>query len=156
MKWNIFFSGVAYLLLISCSTHEVGKSQLLEYRNNGMYLSSKGYAVKYAAYKNSVKKSNIWSIYETGSDAISILAPDSTFVKNTYTYPALSVIYKTSGSKTYHATEGEFRLLGMTVGDIEGDFHCKLKNIANANDSLMITEGYFRIYLQYKDSLLTK
>jgi hypothetical protein len=156
MKRSILLSGIASLFLISCGTHEVEKSHLLEYHNNGVYSSSKGYAVKYTAYKNSVKKSNIWSIYETGSDAISIWAPDSTFTKNTYTYPAFSAVYKTSGSKTYHATEGVFRLLGMAVSDIEGDFQCKLKNIANANDSLMITSGYFRIYLQYQDSLLTK
>jgi len=121
-----------------------------------MYASSKAYAVKFSAYKNDVKKSNIWNIYETGTDAVVIWAPDSTFAKNTFTYPAFLVEYKTSDSRTYHATEGQFRLLGIEIGDLIGDFHFKLKNVANANDSLMITAGYFRIYLQYQDSLLTK
>jgi hypothetical protein len=156
MKRTIFFSAIVSIILSSCSNHEVVRSHLLEYRNNGVYSSLKGYAVKYTAYKNLVKKSNIWNIYETGSNAIVIWVPDTTFAKNTYTYPAFSVEYKTGDSRTYHATEGQFRLLGLDVGDLIGDFHFKLKNVANANDSLMITEGYFRIFLQYQDSLFTK
>lgn len=156
MKRTIFFSAIISILLPSCGNHEVERSHLLEFRNNGIYSSSRGHAIKYSAYKNDVKKSNIWNIYETGSDAIVIWVPDTTFAKNTYTYPAFSVEYITGDSRTYHATEGEFRLLGIEAGDLIGDFHCKLKNVTNVNDSLMITEGYFRIFLQYQDTLLTK
>jgi hypothetical protein len=156
MKKAIILSGIASLILVSCSTHEVEKSHLLEYRVNGVYSSSRGYAVKYTAYKNDVAKRNIWNIYQTGTDAISIWVPDSTFTKNTYEYPDFSAEYITSGSKTYHATAGQFRLLGIEMGDLMGDFQCKLKNNSNPNDSLMITAGYLRIYLEYQDSLLIK
>jgi len=156
MKRTILFSGIISILLSSCGTHEVEKSHLLEYRNNGVYSSAKGYAIKYTAYKNSVKKSYIWNIYGSGGDSISMWVPDTTLIKNTYAYPAFSVMYRTSDSRIYHATSGEFRLLGLQVSDLEGDFHFKLKNVANPNDSLTITEGYFTIYLQYQDSLLAK
>jgi hypothetical protein len=156
MKGTILFSVIVSMLLTSCGSHEVERSHLLEYRINGVYTSFGGLAVKYSAYKNDVLKRNIWNIYETGSDAISFWVPDSTFTKNSYTYPAFSVEYKTGGSKTYHATEGEFRLLGLEMWDIIGDFHCKLKNVVNPDDSLMITDGYFRIFLEYRDSLLAK
>jgi hypothetical protein len=156
MKRTILFSGLIFILLTSCGTHEVQKSHLLEYRNNGIYNSTQGYAVKYTAYKNSVKKSYIWNIYGSGGDSISMWVPDTSLVKNTYTYPAFSVRFRTSDSRIYHATSGEFRLLGLQVPDLVGDFHFKLKNVANSNDSLTITEGYFTIYLQYQDSLLAK
>jgi hypothetical protein len=156
MKRTILFSGIISILLASCGSHEVEKSHLLEYWNNGVYSSAAGSAVKYSSYKNSVLKSYIWNIYGSGVNSISMWVPDTTFVKNTYTCPAFSVTYKTSDSKTYHASVGEFRLLGLNNGDLAGDFHCTLKNAANPNDSLMITKGYFMIYLQYHDSLLAK
>lgn len=156
MKRTIIISAIASLMLISCGRHEVEKSRLIEYRNNGVYSSSKGYAVKYTAYKNDVKKSYIWNIYETTSDAFSIWVSDTTLIKNTYEYPAFTAIYKTSGSKTYHATSGQFRLLGIKAGDLSGDFHCNMKNISDSNDSIAITAGFFTIYLEFQDSLLVK
>jgi hypothetical protein len=156
MKRTIFISGIIIILLSSCSSHEVEKSHLLEYKKDGVYSSASGYAVRYAAYKNSVKKSYIWNIYGRSGDSISMWVSDTTFIKNTYTYPAFSVMYRTSDSRIYHATSGEFRLLGIKVPDIVGDFKFKLKNVANPDDSLMITEGYFMIYLLYRDSILVK
>jgi hypothetical protein len=156
MKRTIFISGIISILLSSCGSHEVEKSHLLEYRNNGVYSSAIGYAVKYTAYKNSVKKSYIWNIYGSDGDSISMWVPDTTLTKNIYVYPSFSVMYRTSDSRIYHATSGEFRLLGIEVSDLVGDFHFKLKNVVNPNDSLTITEGYFTIYLQYQDSLLSK
>jgi hypothetical protein len=156
MKRTILFSGIISILLSSCGSHEVEKSHLLEFWKNGVYSSTHGYAVKYTAYKNLVKKSYIWNIYGSGGDSLSMWVPDTTLTKNTYVYPAFSAMYKTSDSRIYHATSGEFRLLGLKVPDIAGDFKFKLKNVANPNDSLTITDGYFMIYLQYKDSLLAK
>jgi hypothetical protein len=155
MKRTFLLSGII-ILLASCSSHEVEKSHLLEYRKNGIFCSPSGYAVKYTAYQNSVEKSNIWNIYGYGADSISIWVPDSTLTKSTYAYPSFSVMCKTSDSRIYRATSGEFRLLGIKVFDLVGDFHFKLKNIENPNDSLTITEGYFMTYLQYQDSLLAK
>ena len=156
MKRAIFMSGIVSIFLSSCGSHEVAKSHLLEYWNNGVYSSARGYAVKYTAYKNLVKKSYIWNIYGSGGDSISMWVSDTTLVKNTYVYPAFSVLYRTSDFRIYHATDGELHLLGLQIFDKVGDFHFKLKNVANPNDSLMITKGYFTIYLQYKDSLLAK
>jgi hypothetical protein len=156
MKRTILFSGIISILLSSCSSHEVEKSHLLEYWNNGVYSSAHGYAVKYTAYKNSIKKSYIWNISGSGGDSLSMWVSDTTLIKNTYSYPAFSIMYRSRDSRIYHATSGEFRLLGIKVPDIVGDFNFKLKNVANPNDSLMITAGYFMIYLQYKDSLLAK
>lgn len=156
MKKTIYVSGIISILLSSCSSHEVEKSHLLEFWKNGVYSSTRGYAVKYTAYKKLVKKSYIWNIYGGGGDSLSMWVSDTTLIKNTYTYPAFSVLYRTRDSRIYHATTGEFRLLGIKVPDIVGEFNFKLKNVANPSDSLMITAGYFMIYLQYIDSLLTK
>lgn len=156
MKGAIIISGLASLMLVSCDNHEVVRSRLLEYRNNGVYTSAKGYAVKYTAYKSSIKKSYIWNIYETGSDALSLWVTDTTFVKSTYEFPSFSAIFKTGGSKTYHTTSGQLRLLGVDAGDLVGDFHCNMKNISDSNDSIVITAGYFTIFLEYRDSLLVK
>lgn len=156
MKRSIFYTCLAALLMVSCDSTEVTKSSLLEYRNNGAYASSKGFAVKYTAYKNTTVKANIWHIYETGSDAINIWVPDTTLTKNTFEIPSFKAVLKTSAAKTYQASSGQFRLLGMEANDLSGDFHFRMKNISDPNDSITISEGYFRIYLDYKDSTLVK
>ncbi|MGD0341475.1 MAG: hypothetical protein ABSA76_07195 [Bacteroidales bacterium] len=156
MKRSIQLSVIISIILASCGSREVEKSRLLEFWKNGNYTSATGYAVKYTAYKNSVRKSFIWNIYGNGADTISMWVSDTTFKKNTYLYPAFSARYKTSDSKTYNATAGQFSLQGLAEFDIVGDFKFTFKNVVNPNDSIMITEGYFRIYLVYQDSILTK
>jgi len=155
MKQIIFYLMLFPVLLASCDSHEVQKSHLLEYWLNGVYTSTPAEAIKYTEWKNGVKKANLWNIYETGSTGISITVPDSTFTKNTYDYPSFSAVLKTS-SGTYRASSGQFRLLGIQISDLTGDFHFKMKNITNPDDSLMVTEGYFVIYLDYRDSTLLK
>jgi hypothetical protein len=59
-------------------------------------------------------------------------------------------------SKTYEAVSGQFRILGEEHGNLRGDFNFKAKNVLNATDSVMITEGYFDIYLDTYDRTFPK
>jgi hypothetical protein len=47
-------------------------------------------------------------------------------------------------------------MIGVMEADITGDFHFKVKNNGDATDSLMLSEGYFRIYLEFADTVLAK
>jgi hypothetical protein len=59
-------------------------------------------------------------------------------------------------SKTYEAVSGQFRILGTDHGNLRGDFSFKAKNIVNPLDSVMITEGYFDIFLETSDRTFPK
>ena len=54
-------------------------------------------------------------------------------------------------SKTYEAVEGSFRILAEDQGIIRGDFSFKMKNVADPQDSVMITDGYLHIALIRED-----
>lgn len=147
------------LLLVSCY-REVERSRLLEFRINGQYYSFSGYATRYYIYKGGKLKAYGWKIYDKDEDSLVIRACDTTLTKNTYNVPAFNATYYVKPDagdyKIYDATNGEFRLLGMQAGDIIGDYHCTVKNRIDSKDSIMIQDGYFRIWLDYQDSVLTK
>jgi hypothetical protein len=54
-------------------------------------------------------------------------------------------------SKTFQAVSGQFRILEENNGNFRGDFYFKAKNIVNPSDSVMITDGYFDIFLENHD-----
>jgi len=147
------------LLLISCA-EEVPKTRLLEFRINGQYRSYSGYAFQYTDVENGVDKAFDWHIYNLGQNALYMQAYDTTFEKLVFPYPDFQTEYTVELSqgakKIYEATAGEFRLLGTEQGDIRGDFHFTLKNQTNPDDSLVVNDGYFRIWLEKKERTFPK
>jgi hypothetical protein len=146
-------------ILISC-TEETQRSHLLEFKINNQIYSYEGYAFRYNCYLNNISKGYDWHVFNSGKNAIYIQTYDSTLKKYVYQYPSFRATFtvgQSAGeSKTYRATTGELRLLGQEMGDLIGDFHFKMKNILDPLDSLMIGEGYFKIWLEYRDSVLIK
>jgi hypothetical protein len=148
-----------FLMLVSC-VKEREKSQLIEYEIDGQTYAYTGYAIRYNDHVNDISKGIDWHVYNLGQTTLYIQAYDSSFSETLFAYPAfqavLNVELKNGNSKTYIATAGEFRLLGQQVGDLTGDFHFKMKNILNPLDSVMIDNGYFRIWLEEYDRYFTK
>jgi hypothetical protein len=159
MKKFLAFSACCLLILSSCGLREVQHARLIEFRTDGVYNSYTGYAKRYSVYVNSIRKGNLWHVYDNQGN-ISIWARDTTLLKTQYDYPAFNasmVVTPIGGpTKLYTATTGQFRMIGLVEADITGDFHFKVKNITNSNDSLMLTQGYFRIYLEFADTVLSK
>ncbi|MCU0474341.1 MAG: hypothetical protein MUC93_13435 [Bacteroidales bacterium] len=158
MKKSLFIICTAFFLF-SC-TEEVPKARLLEFKINGQLNSYEGYAYRYTDYNDDAKLGYDWHIYNLGQNALYIQAYDNTFTKTSFSYPEFQIKYTvelTEGqSKTYEAAGGQFRLLGQEMGDISGDFHFKMKNILNPLDSVMINEGYFRIWLEKRDRIFSE
>lgn len=148
------------LFLFSCAKEETPKTRLLEFEINSQFYSYEGYAYQYSDYVNDKKKGIDWHVFNLGQNALYIQAYDSTFAKLAFPYPAFQAKYTVElpagQSKSYQATAGELRLLGQEMGDISGDFHFKMKNILNPLDSLMIEDGYFRIWLEKHDRIFHK
>jgi hypothetical protein len=146
-------------LIISC-TEETPRAELLEYRIGGNLYSYKGYAFRYTDYTNNEKQGYDWHIYNLGQSSLYIQAYDSTYTKTIYPYPEFeaefTVELSNGNSKVYKATAGEFRIIGQEMGDVLGDFHFKVKNILDPLDSLMITSGYYRIWLEKYDRIFTR
>jgi len=149
MKKSIF-SICSLILLVSCY-EEFPKARLIEFKIDGQIYSFEGYSYRNNDYKNSTLVGYDWHIYNFGSKTMNIQAYDSSLLKVTYKYPEFEARYtiKTSetDSVTYKAVSGEFRNTGFEMGEMIGDFHFKMKNILDPLDSLMITEGFYRIYL---------
>jgi hypothetical protein len=143
------------LLFISCEKEEPQRVRLLEFEIDSQFVSYEGYALCYNDIKNEKSIGYDWHIYNTSQNALYIQVYDSTFTREVFAYPAFQAKYTielTGGqSKNYQATDGQFRLLGPKEGDATGDFHFKMKNIANPSDSIMIENGYFRIWLEKYD-----
>jgi hypothetical protein len=146
-------------ILLSC-TKEVPKAQLLEFEINGKLFSNGGYAYRYSDFNNDANLGYDWHIYNLGQNALYIQAYDYTFTKLLFNYPEFQVnftIELPEGiSKTYKAAGGQFRILGQEMGDLTGDFHFKMKNVLNPLDSIMIENGYLRIWLEKRDRVFTK
>lgn len=156
MKSCLIFAAASLILLASCTSHEVSRARLLEYKTDGMLNTYSGYIKRYSVYVNSVKKGNLWHLYDK-SENLNIWARDTTMLKTQYNFPEFSatmVVTPTGGpTKLYTASSGRFRMLGLMEADLTGDFYFWLKN---GSDSTYITEGYFRIFLEFADTTLTK
>jgi len=141
------------LFLISCAK-ENPKTRLLEFEVNGLYHSYEGNAYRYTDFENGIKKGYDWHIFNLGQNALYMQAYDTTFKDLVFPFPAFQAKYtielSQGATKIYEATSGRFRLLGTEMGDIRGDFYFTLKNITNPDDSLVFTDGYFRIWLEMR------
>jgi hypothetical protein len=151
MKRSLFSLICALTLFISC-TKETPRSKLLEYNIGDKIYSYDGYAYRYTDYIGNEKHGFDWHIYNHGQTSIYIQAYDSTYIENVFDFPAfearLTVELPDGKSKIYQATAGQFRITGQEMWDVQGDFHFKVKNIADPLDSMMITQGYYRIFLE--------
>jgi hypothetical protein len=150
MKRAVFAILSLLILAISC-TEETPRAELLEYRIGTKLYSNKGYAYKYSDYKQNIKEGFDWHIYNLGQTSLYMQAYDSTFEETMFYVPdieaTLTVELPDGNSKLYRAVSGDFRIIGQEMGDVLGDFHLKMKNIENPLDSLLITDGFFRIWL---------
>ncbi|MCX6332990.1 MAG: hypothetical protein NT092_01635 [Bacteroidia bacterium] len=159
MKKSLFALICTIALFVSC-TEETPRAELLEYNIGGNKYSYKGYAYKYTDYTGNEKQGLDWHIYNLGQSALYIQAYDASFTKTIFPYPSFEAKFTVEladgKSKIYQATAGEFRITGQEMGDVVGDFHFKVKNIVNPLDSLMITAGYYRIWLERYDRVFSK
>lgn len=144
-------------LLVSC-TEETPKSCLLEFKINDNIYSYEGFAYRYNDIVKGISKACDWHIFNLDKNAIYIQAYDTTFQKYTFPFPAFQAKYTDESSlsqvKTYEATSGQFRILKQQMGDVAGDFYFTLKNIINPNDSVVIKEGYFTIWIEKHDRIV--
>lgn len=151
MKRMLILSLLASAFIISC-TEEAPRSKLLEYNIGSKIYSYDGTALRYSDYKGNVKKGFDWHFFNHGQISLYIQAYDTTFTENVFDFPAfeavLTVELPDGNSKTYRAADGQLRITGKEMWDVIGDFHFKVKNIANPLDSLMITEGFYRIFIE--------
>jgi hypothetical protein len=150
---------IPIFLIISCD-NESSKNQLLEAKIDGIYFSFNGTAEKYTDYTNSQKSGYEYQVYNHGRHSFLIEAYDNTFTKVIFNFPEFSARYivELDGgqSKTYEAVSGRFRILGAEQGNLRGDFSFKAKNILNPSDSVIITEGYYDIFLEMYDRTFPK
>lgn len=140
--------------IFSCD-NEPEKNQLLEAKIDGQYFSFIGSADKYTDYVNSQKTGYEYQVYNHDRHSFLIEAYDDLFTKVIFNFPEFSAQYivELNGgqSKTFEAVSGRFRILGNEKGNLKGDFYFKAKNISNPLDSVMITEGYYDIFLIESD-----
>ncbi len=124
------------------------------------YYSFNGSAVRYTDYVNSIKTAYDYQVFNHDRHSFLIDAYDETFTKVVFSFPAFSAQYiiqlEGGQSKTYQAVSGQFRILGQGNGNLRGEFSFKAKNILNASDSVMVTEGYFDIFLNTSDRTFPK
>jgi hypothetical protein len=150
---------VIMLLLPSC-TEEPELNRLLEAMIDSQIHTFNGIARKYTDYKAGQKTGVEYHIFNNGSNSFSIEAYDETFTRTTFSFPEFTGTWKqefTAGQpKTYTAVSGRLRILGNTGGNLRGDFSFKARNIQNPLDSVMITDGYFDIFLEETDRTVTK
>jgi hypothetical protein len=158
MKKLIFLSFI-FLSVLSCKK-DPEKNQLLDLKIDGQYYSFNGTAEKYTEYTNDQKTAYEYQIYNHDRHSFLIEAYDNTFTKIIFPFPEFSAQYvvqlEGGQSKTYQAVSGQFRILGEEQVNLRGDFNFKAKNVLDAADSVMITEGYFDIYLDVYDRTFPK
>jgi hypothetical protein len=145
---------IPLLFAVSCDKESV-KNQLLEAKIDGQIYSFTGSAVKYTDYVNSQKTAYDYQVFNHDRHSFLIEAYDETFTKVIFPFPGFSAQYfiqlEGGQSKTYQAVSGQFRILGQEQGNLRGEFNFKAKNILNPSDSVMVTEGYFDIWLEKSD-----
>jgi hypothetical protein len=151
---------VSLLFFIYSCDKEPSKNKLLEAKIDGQIYSFNGTAEKYTDYVNSQKTAYEYQVYNHDRHSFLIEAYDDSFTKVIFSFPEFSAQYivELDGgqSKTYEAVSGRFRILGTEQGNLRGDFYFKAKNILNPSDSVMITEGYFDIFLKAYDRTFPK
>jgi hypothetical protein len=156
---NLIYLIVPLLFLTSCSKDPV-KNQLLDLKIDGLYYSFNGTAEKYTDYVNDQKTAFDYQIYNHDRHSFLITAYDETFTKVFFPFPEFNAQYivqlEGGQSKTYGAVSGQFRILDENYGNLRGDFNFKAKNVLDATDSVMITEGYFDICLDTFDRTFPK
>ena len=145
--------------IFSCNK-ESSKNQLLDAKIDGQYYSFNGSAVKYTDYINNRMEAYEYQVYNHDRHSFLLEAYDTTFAKVVFAFPDFSAQYivELDGgqSKTYQAVSGQFRILGTEQGNLRGEFNFKAKNILDVSDSVMITEGYFDIFLENHDRTFQK
>ena len=150
---------IPIFIIISCD-NDPAKNQLLEAKIGGQYFSFNGIAEKYTDYVNSHKSGYEYQVFNHDKHSFLIEAYDNSFTKVIFNCPEFSARYivELDGgqSKTYQAVSGRFRILGTEQGNLRGDFSFKAKNISNPSDSVMITEGYYDIFLETQDRTFPK
>ncbi len=147
---------ILILLLPSC-TEEPEKNRLLEATVGGQLYTFTGIARKYNDYTAGQKTGIEYRVFNNEFNSLSIEAYDDTFTKTTFTFPEFTATWKRElgggRSVTYNAVSGQFRILGTEHGNLRGDFFFKVKNTIDPLDSLMITDGYFDIFLEESDRM---
>jgi len=143
------------ILLVASCTEEPVKNRLLEATIGGQLFTFTGIARKYNDYTAGQKTGIEYQVFNNEFNSLSIEAYDQTFTKTTFTFPELTATWKRElgggRSVTYNAVSGQFRILGTEHGNLRGNFSFKVKNTIDPLDSLMITDGYFDIFLEESD-----
>jgi hypothetical protein len=156
---KLFFLSFTLIFILSCS-RDPAKNQLLDLKIDGQYYSFNGTAEKYTDYVNNQKSAFDYQIYNHDRHSFLITAYDESFTKVIFPFPEFSARYvvqlEGGQTKTYQAVSGRFRILGQDQGNLQGDFDFKAKNILDATDSVMMTEGYFDISLDMYDRTFPK
>ena len=156
---RLLFLFIPIFFIFSCSK-DPEKHQLLDLKIDGLYFSFNGTAEKFTDYVNGQKTGYEYQIYNHDRHSFRIEAWDETFTRVLFTFPEFEAQYVVEldggQSKTYEAVSGSFRILGTANGNLRGDFNFKAKNIINPLDSVMITEGYFDIFLETSDRTFPK
>ena len=156
---NLLYLVLPVIFILSCD-NELSKNQLLEAKIDGQIYSFNGSAVRYTNYVNSIKTAYDYQVFNHDRHSFLIDAYDESFTKVVFPFPAFSAQYivqlEGGQSKTYQAVSGQFRILGQGNGNLRGDFSFKAKNILNSSDSVMVTEGYFDIWLESSDRTFPK
>jgi hypothetical protein len=158
MKKAILF--ICALCLLNSCVKEREKARLLEYEIKTQLYTFEGFAFRYNDYVNNVSQGYDWHIYNLGQSALNIQAYDDSFTKTLFNYPDFQTEFTVElvggNSKLYKSSSGQFRITGQEMGDVIGDFHFTMKNVLNPLDSLVITNGYYRIYLERRDRVFSK
>ena len=145
------------VLLIPSCTSEPATNRLLEAKIDGLIYTFTGIARKYNDYTAGQKTGIEYNVFNNESNSLSIEAYDNTLTKISFTFPDFTATWKRDlgggRSVTYNAVSGQFRILGTEHGNIRGDFSFKVKNTTNPLDSLIITDGYFDIFLEESDRM---
>jgi hypothetical protein len=151
---KLLFLSLIITFILSCN-EEPEKNKLLDAKIDGQYYSFNGTAIKYTDYLNNQKEAYEYQVYNHDRHSFLLEAYDTTFTKVIFTFPdfiAQYIVELDGGqSKTYEAVSGQFRILGTEQGNLRGEFNFKAKNIQDISDSVIITEGYFDIFMEYHD-----
>ena len=156
---NFIYLFFSLFFVVACE-EEPSKNHLLEAKIDGQFYSFNGSAIKYTDFINNQKEAYEYQVLNHARHSFLLEAYDTTFSEVIFAFPDFTAQYivELDGgqSKTYQAVSGRFRILGTEHGNLRGEFDFKAKNILNASDSVMVTEGYFDIFLENHDRTFPK